>query len=403
MPTPPFPRETKIALASYFFPASNSGKVSASGLVIIALASIMLSFLASLMFSFLFLFPEQMLIILITLFSIAIGALLLTLHVYNKQYIPQKIEEYSSVPPPQLSSNIIRNLNTSSITNLSHTHENSFFTEFESWRETFLRNPEFLLNSALASWYINPSETEDCLELYRDYTKFSLILTSNTIDEIRSAVQEENHCCIHQISQQTAERHAIPSGSKAIRTVLQNVPYILPILPSIPLDFSTTESLQISLYQIFRCCFSRYYLALNHSISQETTLILRPLSLGHKYPIAQQMEWLALLCAIEQLRFVPTCLPRTHSLSIDASNTPLYILSPVDYWSIFVHKDLVSFSREASYFGLVDHPSTLSHSMSSININRARYTNTCHIILADISTEDTEKLFKFLTKRPRPA
>ncbi|EPP38178.1 hypothetical protein BOKEGFJH_00408 [Chlamydia avium] len=359
----------------------------------------------------LLLFPTNFLIItLFALLSIAIGALLLShlfiyMHERKTSLAPREDKLISPQLPvfisPQLPTDVLQDLNKSTITHLSHTHEDHFFPDFEVWKNSFLRDSEFLLNSALASWNMSPLEKGSFPELYRDYTKFSLILTSNDMQEVASIIRKENYCCIHQLSSETAEKHKISTDSKAVKTVLQTVPFVLPILPEISLDFSTTENFQICLYQIFRNYFTRYYLALNHSISKETTIILRPFSSGCDHPQVRQMQWLALLCAIEQLRFTPT-LPQRSTIPTDASSTPIYLLSPEDYWSIFVHRDLFSFSREASYFGLVDHSSTLSYSMSFININRARFVNTHHIVLSDLSDEDIERLTKFSTQKPRP-
>lgn len=396
------PRESEVAIAQ-FPQIVHKDRVSISSLVLcVTLVSIIW---ASAMLACFLLVPGNLLTILTYLLSIAIGTFLLSycfVRFYKKWSFFQKIESHPSSRLPQLSACLLNDLQKSTFSHLSHTHEDSFFTNFLEWKETFLRDPKFLLNSALASWHINPSESSDFPELYRDYTKFSLILTSNSMEATSANLCQESHCCIHQISKHIIGKHQISQDSKVVRSTLQSTPYILPVLPEISLDFSTTELAQRSLYQIFRNHFTRYYLALNHTISQENLIILRPLASQYNYPIVRQMEWLALLCAIEQLRFTPMFSKRSHTMPTDATQTPVYPLSPKDYWSIFVHRDLFSFNRDASYFGLIDHPSTSSPSMSFININRARYMNTHHIVLSDISPEEIKELTKFSTRRPRP-
>ncbi|MEF9497525.1 hypothetical protein [Chlamydia sp. 04-14] len=70
----------------------------------------------------------------------------------------------------------------------------------------------------------------------------------------------------------------------------------------------------------------------------------------------------------------------------DASQTSVYILSPEDYWKIFVEKDTTSFPRECSPYGLISHPQG-NHEDSMRNLNQARFVETENLVIANL-TED---------------
>ncbi|WP_348662791.1 hypothetical protein [Chlamydia vaughanii] len=374
--------------------------------------------LATVVISCLFLVPSlQLLTTLIALLTTVLGILFtiqMTSYLYEK-YLCQKLEPSKLLPliaQPKLHSGILKKLSQESITSLTHTQENEFFPDFQKWEAVFLKDPELLLKNALASWeIIKKSNLEATLSA--PYIGFYLSLTHNHLQKIEeSAVmqKETQRGVIHQISHVDVQTHAIQHDSNVIHARINGADYILPVIEDLQNEIinaenSSNQEARKSLYKIFKTLFTKYYVALSHSIPHETVICIQPLTLGSSDYTICQMEWLALFCAIQQLRFVTVINPESPpQTSTDPQNSPAYVLTPEDYWKIFVNKDFVSFPRESAYFGLISHPHPQTEQekvLSSLNINRARFMETQHVILSGLSHNTIRELLQPCSKQSK--
>ncbi|WP_375793172.1 hypothetical protein O1W69_03445 [Chlamydia sp. 12-01] len=343
------------------------------------------------------------------------------------------------------------------IENLIHVNQEDFFPDCGAWAEIFLKDPQFLLQSMLTSWEANQKDDYE-VTLSRDYIGFDIVLTTRDFAqlEVEPVINEQRkRCYLHQVLQEDLPK-AI--NSQVIRTKLGNTTYTLPVLQDLLTPDENTDEI---LYKIFRSFFIKYYVALNASVSREKIITLQLLRSGCLDIRVRQMEILALFCAIEQMRYTKTPeVPNSHKLvtkresqitkpvaatyqspynqlrtsvptnhppapteanptfqsdeiqsflvekrlqqdiPTNASQTSVYILSPKDYWKIFVEKNMVSFPRECSPYGLISHPRDDPED-SIRNLNRARFMETENIVIANLTEMEIESL-SYLSKKIAP-
>ncbi|SYX09113.1 hypothetical protein C834K_0665 [Chlamydia poikilotherma] len=445
--------------------------------------------------------PEILIIItaLITGVLVILCFLQIVFHIHDKK---QKIIKYPShlqplpivstkIPaPPQLPEAIFRELKQkissgseqAAIENLIHVNQEDFFPDKDAWMKIFLKDPQFLLQSILASWRTCQIDGEE-VTLSRNYIGFNIILTTRDFAklEAESVINEQpKRCYIHQVLQKSLARNI---EGQVIRTTLGNLNYVIPILPdSLTPDENTAveskEGIDETLYKIFKSFFTKYYVALNASVSKEKIINLQLLRSGYLDIRVRQMEIFALFCAIEQMRFTrtpgipnlrrntvesqqlpvsrpilqPTPIPACEShptapiasayespysqlrtfvpkntqspysqlrpgapretistpqfdeiqtflvqerpqqdIPTDVSQTSVYILSPEDYWKIFVEKDTTSLPRECSPYGLLSHPQG-NHGDSMRNLNQARFMETENLVITNLTEVEIQNL-----------
>ncbi|MEF9520132.1 hypothetical protein SBV45_03480 [Chlamydia crocodili] len=422
---------------------------------------------------------------------------------------------------PQLPEAIFRELEQkissgseqATIENLIHVNQEDFFPDKDAWIKIFLRDPQFLLQSILASWKTCQTDGEE-VTLSRNHIGFNITLTTRNFAELEteSVINEQpKRCYIHQVLQKNLSRNI---ESQVIRTTLGNLNYVIPILrdsltPNENTVIESKEDIDETLYKIFKSFFTKYYVALNASVSKEKIINLQLLRSGCPDIRVRQMEIFALFCAIEQMRFtrtpelpnlrrntvesqqLPVSIPvlqptsnlkhespratpittayespynklrtfvpkntesprtsvsinRNHNtnpevilqqspygqlrarastetistpqfdeiqtflvqegpqqdISTDVSQTSVYILSPEDYWKIFVEKDTTSFPRECSPYGLLSHPQG-NHGDSMRNLNQARFMETENLVIANLTEVEIQNL-SYLSRRENP-
>lgn len=346
------------------------------------------------------------------LLSIVVGSLL-AIQMFIYCVLRRKAKEGEVFPPedkkplpiekrptlPKLPDLVMKEVQKAELEPLHHIHENTFFPSFEEWRQVFLKDSCFLLNSALDywnAWQHKEGPREGDLELYRDYTKFSILVTNRSFQETKQQCREKQQklCYVHQLSIEEVLRYQLPLTSKTTRVCIGDTRYILSVVDN-PLT-DPKSSREQSLYCLFKRLFLRYFLALNHSISSEQVVAVHPFTTGIEDPQVAQIEWLALFCAIEQLRYTPKPTSMQLPIPTNPSEAPVYILSPADYWKIFVKKETASLTVGATHFGLVAHPTHTANTVfSELNVNRARFVDTQHLILTNTPTSVISILSKF--------
>ncbi|QXE26989.1 hypothetical protein HBN95_02340 [Chlamydia buteonis] len=398
------------------------------------------------------------------------------------------LPEISTVPQlseavfDELQQRLSRESGLATIEYITHVKANDFITDKDEWQRVFLKNPLFLLQSALSSWNVVDKQNGHVI-LSKDYIGFCLVLTECNFDELESVTfitQQPQRCYIHQVLQTDLPEEI--NSNRVIRTQLRNLAYVLPIIPNFfTIDEGTnpnsTENADSVLYEIFKTFFINYYVALNSSVTHNKIITLQLLQSAYPDHRARQLEILALLCAIEQMRYTQT--PQTHAvrrirtaetpppqapahkqsstfftyksreastptadkyaspygqlhlqtifntrdshttstentrsipthnfdatqeflvdqslerdIPLDPNHTSVYILSPEDYWKIFVTKDTTSFPRESSPFGLLSHPQG-SRENSMFNLNRERFMETQFMIVANLTQPEINDL-----------
>ncbi|AEG85679.1 hypothetical protein [Chlamydia psittaci] len=422
-----------------------------------------------------------------------------TLKLTNDESQPQatQLPEISTAPQlanavfDELQQRLSRESDLETIEYITHVKANEFITDKDEWRRVFLKNPLFLLQSALSSWKVVDKQNEYVV-LSKDYIGFRLVLAEYDFEELESEAfiaQQPQRCYIHQVCQTDLPEEI--HNNRVIRTQLQDLTYVLPIVPNFvtareSTNPNSTKDADSVLYEIFKTFFINYYVALNSSVTHNKIITLQLLHSGYPDPRARLLETLALLCAIEQMRYTQT--PQTHAVQrtrsvetpppqtsehkqsstyftygsreasihtptadkyaspygqlrsfqpqshlqtvlntrdshatapentrsiptpnfdevqtflvnqsgerdipLDPNQTSVYILSPEDYWKIFVTKDTTSFPRESSPFGLLSH-SQGSQENSMFNLNLGRFMETQFMIVANLTQAEIHNL-----------
>ncbi len=385
------------------------------------------------------------------------------------------LPEISTVPQlseavfDELQQRLSRESGLATIEYITHVKANDFITDKDEWQRVFLKNPLFLLQSALSSWNVVDKQNGHVI-LSKDYIGFCLVLTECNFDELESVTfitQQPQRCYIHQVLQTDLPEEI--NSNRVIRTQLRNLAYVLPIIPNFfTIDEGTnpnsTENADSVLYEIFKTFFINYYVALNSSVTHNKIITLQLLQSAYPDHRARQLEILAysaplnkcvihklpkhtLFVESEQQRLPPPQAPAhkqsstfftytspygqlhlqtifntrdshttstentrsipTHNfdatqeflvdqslerdIPLDPNHTSVYILSPEDYWKIFVTKDTISFPRESSPFGLLSHPQG-SRENSMFNLNRERFMETQFMIVANLTQPEINDL-----------
>ncbi|WP_139414473.1 hypothetical protein [Chlamydia abortus] len=398
----------------------------------------------------------------------------------------------------ELQQQLSRESGVNTIEYITHVKANDFMTDRDAWQRVFLKNPLFLLQSALSSWQVVQKQNEYVV-LSKDYIGFRLVLAECDFEELETETfitQQPQRCYIHQVIDTDLPEQM--NNNRVIRTQLDNLDYVLPVIPdfvttNVETHPNSTENADAVLYEIFKTFFTNYYIALNSSVTHNKIITLQLLQSNYPDPRTRQLETLALLCAIEQMRYTqtpivhqirttetplhpaaehqqnstpfayrstegsitpitdryaspygllrslqpqaplhtmlntrdfPSLVPRNREsvptpsfdemqeflvhqgaerdIPSDPKQTSVYILSPEDYWQIFVTKDTTSFPRESSPFGLLSHPQG-SPENSRFNLNRERFMETQFMIVANLTQSeihDLSSLCKETTPRP---
>ncbi|WP_201457016.1 hypothetical protein [Chlamydia sp. 17-3921] len=244
---------------------------------------------------------------------------------------PPLLPSITPTAPPQ----DIKNLKACLTTTPSHLHkykldgEENFFPNFDTWKEVFLKDPDFLLKSILSSW--TQEETSEGIVLTHPNINFHIFLSLNSHKDLQQALTTEIKDIVFRTYCEQIVDTDLPPDNKANpceilryskQKDLENHDYFVMSSNSEILEHSTTP--QHSLFKMFRQQFLLYYTALLHNSQSQQFLVIKPLTRGSAHKNVRQLEWLAFFSAIEQIQY-----------GEDISQ----ILFPEDYWKHFVEKN----------------------------------------------------------------
>ncbi|SPN73292.1 hypothetical protein C10C_0106 [Chlamydia serpentis] len=204
-----------------------------------------------------------------------------------------------------------------------------FFPSPKKWNNVFLKDPNFLIKSALTSWTIIEEDSGYALShLHMDPTVF---VTSESLETLRLKLEKKNIGTLGVASQVSFEDLNISPeyDDGLIQTVINNATYYFPIVKNKKVSSN-------QLYEIFKKFFIHYHNLFSIALEESQVLLIHPLITGSENLLLRKIEVLAFLCVFEQLNY----------------NEYEYVLEPEDYLNRFIYKKNLAPPNVAS-FGLI--------------------------------------------------
>ncbi|WP_100933982.1 hypothetical protein [Candidatus Chlamydia corallus] len=213
-----------------------------------------------------------------------------------------------------------------------------FFSSFERWREVFLKDPDFLIKSALTNWKISESEESQRYILSHIHMDPRILITPDSLEKLYEGLSKKhtNNLGIASQVSFTDLDNKIQYADNLIQTAINEITYYFPVVNNAAILKAEQDNVCNQLYLVFKLFFTHYHNLFSTALEENQVLLINSLTTGSENPIARKIEILALLCVFEQLNY----------------SEDEYIIEPGDYFSRFVHKKSYTAPKTRS-FGLL--------------------------------------------------
>ncbi|CRI44470.1 hypothetical protein [Chlamydia pneumoniae] len=251
-----------------------------------------------------------------------------------------------------------------------------FFPSFEEWKKIFLKDPDFLIKSALANWKI--LEQDEQYILSHIHMDPRIFVTSEPLQKTYQKLQEKhvNNLGIASQVSLTDLQNKTQYENNLIETTTNEITYYFPVVHNPDILRSEWDPISNQLYLIFKKFFIHYHNLFSTALERNQILLIDSLNTGSSNPIARQMELLAFLCVFEQLDY----------------NEDEYTIEPRDYFNRFVYKNSQT-APQIQSFGLLHGYEEMSYASNNIRNVLTHSIVLCSPILYQLITEfDTTKI-----------